>query len=210
MIYCSMGHVIADSVIFNHIYKCGGSYVKQACKNAGVYMGVAGKGRNLADKGHAIVWAPFTFTFVRNPISWYVSWYCYRKNKSKKVFPNNLWNPCLNKTIKDVCEAKPGFLTELYYRSIIPPSGSMSFVGKCECLTEHLVVLLRLAGVSFNEQALRDTPRVNVSRSPRHKDGSKQRLSEETVAIIRQSEKDIFAGFYPDSDNSISDIAVFL
>ena len=201
-----MAHIISDAVIFNHIPKCGGSYVKEACKNAGAYVDVVGKGRNRSEKGHAIAWAPFTFTFVRSPITWYVSWYCYRKNKSKKVFPSSLWNPCLNKTIKDICETQPGFLTERYYRYITPSTGNTSFVGKWEYLIEHLVVLLKLAKVRFDEQALRSTPRVNVSKFPSHADGSRQRLSEETVEIIMRSEKDIFANFYPNSsfpDDSI-------
>ena len=60
-------------------------------------------------------------------------------------------------------ERVPGDASALYEAFIGPPGDGIDFIGRYGRLADDLVAALHLAGESFDEQALRAHPPVNVS-----------------------------------------------
>ena len=115
---------------------------------------------------------PFTFCFVRNPISWYESWWGYMQRMNWRAWgdANDLhrWHPAamlnglgdadFNRFVRNVVEARPGFVTEMYSWYVAPGIG---FVGKQENLVEDLIAVLRRLRLSFDEEMVRQLAPLN-------------------------------------------------
>jgi len=164
--------VLTERAMFYHIPKCGGTWVRQAMENAGIACKTApitwrhpfgpmihrthaapGNVRDDARGGR------FAFTFVRHPVEWYRSYW----TSIQGVRPRGNWwldrlpRDDLNEWALALIAQYPGFVTDLY-RQYAP----VEFVGKRERLPDDLVEALTQAGETFDEDALRATPRVNV------------------------------------------------
>jgi len=119
---------------------------------------------------------PYMFCFVRNPLSWYESWFKYMSQPSrqwrywgneKDVFDwhpnamlNGLGSPDFNTFVKHVAAKRPGYVSELYSWYVRP---QVDFVGKQENLVEDLIDILRKMNVDFDEELVRNYQRVGVS-----------------------------------------------
>jgi hypothetical protein len=204
--------------IFFHIPKTGGTWVRLALQKAGVPF------RHLhrtdcrasqqigaeCDKkcAHvafqnlppALVKPAFTFAFVRHPLSYYQSYWCYKmqhgwraENEFDKLFANNDFEPFL----WTVVQHNPGRLMKLYNRFLgkaAQGSEVVSFVGKQEHLATDLVQALRLAGEEFNEEKLVGTTPKNAATAEIH---WKERCaySPDLAKAVLQAEEQVLTRF---------------
>ncbi len=122
---------------------------------------------------------PFMFCFVRHPLSWYESWFKYMSQPAVhwkywgdasspwKWHPNAVLNGLgssdFNQFVRNVVQARPGYVTELFGWYTKP---SMDFIGKQEHLVEDLIRVLKRMDLSVDEDGLRRHAPVGVSPEP--------------------------------------------
>lgn len=198
--------------IFYHIPKTGGIWVKEAMRQSGI----APYGRCKDRKG-SHPWGLkrehstpdivcdedknglFSFCFVRHPITWYKSHWCYRvKIQALDINSviNRVWHHVFETFVLDALEAFPsGYITELYQYYVGKDGSKIDFIGRQENLTNDLVEALTLAGEDFSEEDLRHTRWRNVSAGNR-KLGDLCILSAETENRILEVERWVIDNFY--------------
>lgn len=119
---------------------------------------------------------PFTFCFVRNPVSWIESYYSFVSGQkwywwSTEYAYLDFWHPnamlnglkseSLNEFVGKVLEKRPGYVTEMFGWFVQPAT---SFVGKNENLIEDLITVLDKRGYDFDPEFIRQYPRQRVSQ----------------------------------------------
>ena len=121
---------------------------------------------------------PYYFCFVRHPLRWYESWWRYMCGRSGANWAAESdltsWHPCgtlrelgdpvFAQFVRNVNRVRPGFVTELF--GLYTQQG-IRFVGRQEHLVDDLVKVLGELNVNFDEQQIRESERVNVSRTDR-------------------------------------------
>ncbi len=120
--------------------------------------------------------SPYMFCFVRHPLRWYESFWCYMsKYKWPKLgnqFDVNNWHPKallngtedndFNQFIRNVLVKRPGFVTEMYGWYTLP---AVNFIGKQEHLADDLIIVLEQLNVRFDEERIRNYHLVNSSKT---------------------------------------------
>ena len=120
---------------------------------------------------------PFRFCFVRHPLSWYESWWKYMNGRGWNTWgatnSTSDWHPCsilnelgsddFNTFVRNVIEARPGYVSELYFSFTKP---GISFIGKTENLARDLTDVLSRLGFAINSESVSKIEAVNVSKSP--------------------------------------------
>jgi hypothetical protein len=156
-----MALLLKDGSVFLHIPKTGGTWVRRVLKKM-----------NLVDKEigyfHSCSTGKFVFTFVRNPFSWYESWFKYQESNGWKNFEN--WHPCsilnglgsnnFETFLKNVLSHHPGFISNLFFSY----TSNASFVGKQENLRENLCKALSLSNINFDKYLIMNEPPLRVSQ----------------------------------------------
>lgn len=116
----------------------------------------------------------FSFCFVRHPLSWYESWWKYmvgrdwndwgKQNSLRDWHPNTALNglgdPDFNTFVSNVVQARPGYVSELFFSFAKP---GISFIGRTENLVDDLLHVLDILSFSVDAAAIRETAHVNVS-----------------------------------------------
>ena len=112
----------------------------------------------------------FKFVFVRNPLTWYESWWKFMAGHWHP-WERNRWHPqrpidnCgdddFNKFLSNVLERRPGYLSELYAAY----AHGSHFVGKFENLAGDLVRALQAAGETIDASRILEFPAQNVSKA---------------------------------------------
>ncbi|MEK7563136.1 MAG: sulfotransferase family 2 domain-containing protein [Patescibacteria group bacterium] len=163
--------------IFFHIPKTGGSWVRSAVSNAGIPVNEIIKvpAKKHLSAGTLMHTCPtdvhltdrFRFAFVRHPLTRYQSYWCFRMLHgwdSELQIDRICQNDNFEKFVWAVLtEAPEGWVTRNYCKFLGNDFRFLDFVGRMENLADDLVTALTLAGESFDEQALRATPPLNVS-----------------------------------------------
>jgi hypothetical protein len=158
-----------DQLLFLHVQKTGGHWVYEAMRAAGVELRTEGarhaRLREVRPNGR------FTFAFVRDPLTWYGSWWqhCRVIDPIHRVQafisewePDRFINLPFEQYLEGCMNWWPGFVSGFYRRYTGPPEAPIDFVGHFERLADDLVRALQLAGQNFNEEVLRAFPRQNV------------------------------------------------
>lgn len=158
-----------------HVPKTGSDWVRAACQAAvrGAIREVGSWHCDLEtakaifeEAGEEL---PFVGTFVRHPLAWYRSAWCYWKETGR--FPREDGTPRVEcddfrQFVENCMACEPrGYVSSLYERFTGPDPDDVNFVGRQESLVDDLVKLLHLAGEDFTEPALRETPPQNVRGS---------------------------------------------
>ena len=194
-----MALLLKNGAVFLHIPKTGGNWVTEvlynldlveenvAAKHADIdrYFSYPGKTRisiiKLALKELLSFpkKEPFMFCFVRNPISWYESWFKYMSQPTRNWrdwggensiygwHPNRMLNgveaDSFNELIENMIKKRPGYVTEMYGWYTEPP---MRFIGKQENLANDLIEVLKIMNLNFDEEYVRNYKKVGVSPKP--------------------------------------------
>ncbi len=122
------------------------------------------------------------FCFVRNPITWYESWFKYMSQPDRdwcnwgdeksmdSWHPNStlngLGNPDFNQFMRNVINKRPGYVTKLFGRYTKP---QVDFIGRQENLVDDLISILNYLNLDFDESLIRSTGKIEVSKKPVNK-----------------------------------------
>ncbi|PSO78999.1 MAG: hypothetical protein BRC41_19550 [Cyanobacteria bacterium QH_9_48_43] len=122
---------------------------------------------------------PYTFCFVRHPLSWYESFFKFQQSLGWPYWGNEndyteTWHPNamlnglgdqdFNQFVCNVIDKRPGYVTEMY-GWYTPPS--ISFVGKQENLVYDLIQILSKLNVEFDKGKVLEMARGHVNSSPK-------------------------------------------
>jgi hypothetical protein len=152
---------------FIHVPKTGGTWVVQAMRNAGIDFLEMGEGPTVHVPYDEFPESLFRFGFVRHPETWYRSHWSHKKRLGDYQDPLHPFDKAIKETetfeefVEQATREAPGYLSSLYEYLLGPP-GAIDFIGRYESLEDDLVKALGLAGVEFDEEALRSTPPLNV------------------------------------------------
>ena len=135
--------------------------------------------KNVMESGrHAAL--PFTFCFVRHPVSWYESSWRFFPTvpEAKRAMWVNVegyikrWHPfrvgclCLhadfNEYVRNLLKMFPGYVTWIYSQFAAP---EINFVGKQEHLRDDLLTVLRQRKFNIDKELLDRAPNVNASKT---------------------------------------------
>jgi hypothetical protein len=195
-----MALLIKPNAVFLHIPKTGGSWVRQVLKRFDLVQAPAGKEhatydqhfwhdrfhrdpkvlRNLARR--AVGWLPkvpldcYRFCFVREPLSWYVSWWRFMQGLNWRYWGdekdpghwhplamlNGLGSPDFNTFMYNVNRKRPGFVTELFGWYVRP---GINFMGKQETLVSDLAKVFSALNLDITTGELLAIERANESRA---------------------------------------------
>lgn len=212
-----MAELLQSGAVFIHVPKNGGTWVSKALKATGLWRCRIGYKHSTPEMVNDI-WCfhrsryikhwfirpdvtpgrlrhAFKFGFVRNPLSWYESWWKFMMGKWHP-WETGRWHPqrpideCgdddFNIFLSNVLRVRPGYVTEMYgwYTQ------GLAFVGKNENLTKDLITVLHTLNEVFDEQIVRTLHRVNVSvpnrDAPRWDPGLLRKIiASESVGIER-------------------------
>lgn len=138
----------------------------------------------------------FQFCFVRKPLDWYRSYYCFRLKHglSRRIALDFLWKDDFNAFLENVLRAYPdGFVTKVYQLYVGKKADQMDFVGRQESLGDDLCEALTLAGEEFDRERLLRLPPQNVT-DPEY--GSHAVASPGMTAAVDAAEGWILETFY--------------
>jgi len=172
-----MAILLKNNMMFYHIPKTGGNWVTKVLKENNLIDRILPEKHDtpaIIRKKYPKIHPVKSFCFVRNPISWYESWFQYATMKRWRNWGKYRWHPCkkLNglgdksfaKFIEKIIEKRPSYLSELYDLYI----NDCDFVGKQENLEDDLKIvlgedikLIGMVGVS---------PKLNIRWSKKLKD----------------------------------------
>jgi hypothetical protein len=132
--------------------------------------------RKLVLPPHTVKNKPYMFCFVRNPLSWYESWFKYMSQDSRKwrfwgdKIDVDKWHPNaqlnglgsyeFNSFIRNILANKPGFVSEMYSWYT---KSQIDFIGQQECLVDDFVKVLSIMNVKFDEERVRNFKKIGVS-----------------------------------------------
>lgn len=120
---------------------------------------------------------PLRFCFVRHPLTWYESWWKYMNARGwndwgdPKVaggwHPNRVLNGLgsgdFNQFVRNVIEARPGYVSELFFSYAKP---DIAFIGKTENLINDLIHILEHLGLPADVETIRNRGPANASKQP--------------------------------------------
>lgn len=153
---------------------------------------------------HDISTHRFVFAFIRNPLSYYRSYWTYKMEYGWdpcNTFDMHYHTPLFEEFVQKVTAEYPGWITRLFQEYIGSfESPRIHFIGKQETLTNDLLEALEQAGEEVDDQLIRQTQPRNTSL---HSPYAAQALYTARLREkVRQSEKDIFTHFDYESDDA--------
>jgi hypothetical protein len=187
-----MAELLRSGAVFIHVPKCGGNWVREALRELGLWRCRIGYKHSTPERIND-VWRhhrmqflrhlptrpdvtpgklrrAFKFCFVRNPLTWYESWWKFMAG-SWHPWEVGRWHPqrpiddCgdddFNVFLENVLRVRPGYVSEMYGWYV----EGCHFVGRCESLASDLVRALEASGTRVAPGRLDRIPPSNVSES---------------------------------------------
>ncbi|MEP4133615.1 MAG: hypothetical protein ABJL71_03280, partial [Cyclobacteriaceae bacterium] len=118
---------------------------------------------------------PTRFCVVRNPFSWYESWWKYQQglgwpdwgveNSKYDWHPNAVLNGLqdndFNEFVLKVLKKRPGYVSELYHSYT---KHGIAYIAKTESLRDQLQVILKSMGLQFTPSMIQNYQKRNESK----------------------------------------------
>lgn len=148
--------VVLPHSIFIHFPKTGGTTVREAIRSTGIpwyeYPDPAGN-RAAFHLGvpylDAVMEGRITFTFLRDPVSWYKSfWAQMQLHPEKDMKIDEFMDSDFVRFVRSVAEGLPGALYDVY-RDIVVSKENVDVIANTEILNRALPLILRYAGEEF-------------------------------------------------------------
>lgn len=212
-----MAELLKTGAVFIHVPKCGGNWVREALRDQGLWRCRIGYKHSTPERINDI-WQfhrwqfiknlptrpdvtpgklrrAFKFCFVRNPVTWYESWWKFMAGdwhpwETGRWHPQRPIDDCgdddFNAFVENVLRARPGYVSEMYRWYV----EGCDFVGRAEQMADDLPLALRAVGTEVERAALDRVPAANVSEPrrglPSWDPGVLQRLVESEREAIEQ------------------------
>ena len=160
--------LIFRNAVFLHVPKTGGTWVKAAVANAGIeFDEYIVDGDIHGDLSYCPSKDRFIFAFVREPLSLYQAYWRFKMMVGwdpRNPFDMATQAPSFDAWVENVLRLEPAWCSRMFEDYVGRTTAEqINFIGRYESLTDDLVEALRMAGMSFDEQAIRTTPPVNIS-----------------------------------------------
>jgi len=185
-----MAELLRNGAVFIHVPKCGGNWVREALRQSGLWRCRIGYKHSTPEQIDD-VWRfhrwqfirhlptrpdvtpgrlrrSFKFAFVRNPITWYESWWKFMAGdwhpwEADRWHPQRPIDDCgdddFNRFVENVLRERPGYVSEMYGWY----ARGLDFVGRAEHLADDLHRALGRCGLNVELGTLRRVPATNVS-----------------------------------------------
>ena len=146
-----MAILLNNNMMFYHIPKTGGNWITQVLKENNLIKRILPEKHDTPEiikRKYPKICPVKSFCFIRNPITWYESWFQYATMKRWRNWGKYKWHPCkklnglgdkdFNNFIENVIEKRPSYLSILYDKYI----EGCDFIGKQENLENDLIEVL--------------------------------------------------------------------
>lgn len=153
-----------EKLMFLHSAKTGGTWVRFVFQQLGIPSEDSGDQHANFASSQTLLPNYKRFTIIRNPFSWYASYWAYKQYEGWKgnwIFGEECISDDFNIFICLATENHPGFLNNLFSGFTAP---SVTFLRN-ELLATELCSFLLRESVVFDEQALLSTPSANPGAS---------------------------------------------
>lgn len=156
-----MANYILSNCNFIHIPKCGGSAINRALRRLGTVTDTATQALSTPHYGHLFAaqmpenGKPF-FSFVRHPVSWWMSFYHWNMNPVHSRFsPPELATTSFDQWINEYGPFWLGFYTKIVRRYLgkdlaFPSVNKVETVGRTEYLYTDLRSILNVLGQPYD------------------------------------------------------------
>jgi hypothetical protein len=184
---------LSSRIVFLHVPKTGGTWAVHAMQAAGIELVTIGPHVDLHEVGNNN--GRIRVAFVREPLSWYGSWWRHRHtfNDWRDDEPlDQIGRAPFDTFLTDAMRMFPSFLSDFFERFTGPPDSAIEFVGRYERLADDLVDALALAGESFDERIIRALKPINVSSPEAYAS-----CSQEIALRLKETEVRAYQRFYP-------------
>jgi hypothetical protein len=180
-----------ERVVFIHVPKTGGTWAVEAMRRAGVELHPIGVHRA---KWKLDLQGRFTLGFVRQPLSWYASFWQHRRiHEDADGQDLDEWSHLdFPDFLSAVVAEKPGYLTSLFNAFLGIPRQPVDFIGRFETLEDDLVRGLGQAGLDFDEDNLRSVEPINQG-------GPAPACPPELERRLFDAERETYERFYGDA-----------
>jgi hypothetical protein len=185
---------VGREIVFLHVPKTGGTWAFHAMSAAGVTLREVGMHADLRAVG--VHDSLFYIAFVREPLSWYRSWWTHRHTFQdwREDEPlDQIGRARFEDFLAEAITRHHGYVSDLFEQFTGHPGSEINFVGRYENLVDDLVQGLRAAGVAFDEERLRTFPPLNVSSTD-----LECRCAPTLVHRLKEAERRAYERFYPD------------
>jgi len=196
-----------DKIVFLHVPKTGGIWIKNALNSLGLNPIEIGTQHDsfpelFNSEPREFFENKLVFTFIRHPVFWYQSRWAFRiKHGWQSRHPldfNCASNDFLLFVDKALSYKPDGWCSWLFERYISKDTGLVDKIGRTENLVGDFIDIMREAGHDVDEQQVRDFSFVNSSDMDGF--GSKYwaKYSEELLDRVMVVEDSIISRYYHD------------
>lgn len=192
------------NAIFIHIPKCGGTFIENVLSKVTRFQTPSKTPSVGRHATHFQILNKHTkkFAQVREPLSWYVSYYRFCKDRNKTVWEPNVWHPTdilstcdwseFNIWIKSVQKCRPSFLTRMY-ESFIGDERMINGIQifKLEDMPGSLKDIFQFLGIK------KKIPQYN-KHDYNQSNYPIPEITKETIDLVKEREINIYERFYKD------------
>ncbi len=185
-----------EKLMFLHPAKTGGTWVRFVLQQLGIPSEDLGDQHADFESSKTLLPEYKRFTIIRNPFSWYASYWAYKQYEGWKgnwIFGEQCISDDFNTFVHLATSNHPGFLTNLF-SGFTQPSVT---ILRNELLSTELCSFFLQESVSFERRVLLDTPTANPKASlPEFRDLTT--YTERSIQKIVESEQELFLRYlYP-------------
>lgn len=150
-------------LIFIHVPKCGGSYVREVMRALGVPLAYTGFGLHTPWKRlSGLGLAGYSFGFIRHPADWLASFWAFRRSsasvraRTATMLPDHEdWATFVSQTIAN----NPGYVSALMDEY----TDGLGYVGQIKTIKAGIVAALNHEGIAYDNAVLNGVPPINVT-----------------------------------------------
>lgn len=204
-----------DKLLFLHIPKTGGVWLAFVLRRLGLQPAMIGHQHihfpqllRLHDED----WFKqrHIFTMIRHPLTWYQSRWAFRIKHGWRLGHPLDYNCASNDFrvfVDNLLQYKPnGWLTWLYSQYIDRTPGRINSIVRLENCVDDAIETLRMAGVEFDEDVVRNTPRANDSDMDGFSSKHWAMYTPELAQRVLSVENKIINRYYADCDINPNDL----
>ena len=187
-----------EKLMFLHAAKTGGTWIRFVFEQLGIFSEDVGDQHANFFFSQEIYRGYQRFTIVRNPFSWYASYWAYKQYEGWKGnwnFGEGCISDDFNTFIHLATTYRPGFLAGLFSEFTDPSV----VILRNELLATDLCSFLTQENVPFDKQIVLNTPSVNPGASlPEFQESTI--YTEESIKKVVQSERQLFSQYSYSTD----------